>query len=124
MQKRGEKGCEDLRVISQNGEFDFPYEQILVQRNENIVLAIPISSGALTKVLGEYETPDKTEKAMEMLRKQYVKMEAQNVTSLSLNDALKRLEDTGCTEDEYDEVLKGIKSLFFFRFPQDSEVQI
>lgn len=124
MQKRGEKGCEDLRVISQNGEFDFPYEQIVIQRDENVVFARLVAVDKARNALGAYETPDKAEKAMEMLRKQYVKMEAQNVTSLSLNDALKRLEDTGCTEDEYDEVLKGIKSLFFFRFPQDSEVQI
>lgn len=60
-----------MRVVSQNKEVDFPYEQIIVQRNGNIVQAIPISNGALTKVLGEYETPEKAEKAMEMLRKVY-----------------------------------------------------
>lgn len=76
MQKRSEKGREDLRVISSNGEFDFPYEQIVVQRNENIVLAIPISNGALTKVLGEYETPEKAERAMKMLREEWNDYEA------------------------------------------------
>lgn len=60
-----------MRIISQNGEIDFPYEQIVVQRNENIVFAIPVSNGALNKVLGEYGTPKQAEKVMKMLHKEW-----------------------------------------------------
>lgn len=57
-----------MRVISSNGEFDFPYDQIVVQRNENIVFARLVADSKARNVLGEYETPEKAEKAMEMCR--------------------------------------------------------
>ena len=60
-----------MRVISQNGDFDFPYEQIVVQRNENIVYASPAADSKTGLVLGQYETPKKAEKAMEMLIRAY-----------------------------------------------------
>lgn len=111
-----------MRAISQSGVFDAPYEQIIVQRNGNIVQAIPISNGAMIKTLAKYETPKKAEKAMEMLRKQYMKMETQNVTAHSLNEGLARLEEAGCSMDEYNEVLESMMSMFVFRFPRNSEV--
>lgn len=98
-----------MRVISQSGEFDFPYEQIVVQRNENIVLAIPASNGALTKVLGEYGTPDQAEKAIKMLRDCYM----------------------GClwTESHYDVAAQAnvsdiVANNVVFQFPKDDEVKI
>lgn len=60
-----------MRVISQNGEFDFPYEQIVVQRNENIIFARLVADSKARNTLGEYETPEKAEKAMEMCRSKY-----------------------------------------------------
>lgn len=101
-----------MRVISQSGEFDFPYEQIVVQRNENIVLAIPTSNGALTKVLGRYGTPEQAEKAMEMLIRAYEE-------DLSRYFLKKRfVEDVACSYQG-----EGIRG-GHFRFPQDSEVKI
>lgn len=94
-----------MRVISQSGEFDFPYEQIVVQRNENIVFAIPVSNGALTKVLGEYGTPEKAKKAMERLWKSY---------EYSCN-----IEAHIPGETPYMMVNNTV-----FRFPQDSEVEV
>lgn len=113
-----------MRVISQSRETDFPYEQIIVQRNENIVLAIPISNGALTKVLGEYGTPEKAEKAMEILREQYIRMETQNITAQSLNEALRKLEESGCSMKKYNETLECMMEMFIFQFPKDSEVDV
>lgn len=112
-----------MRVISQSKDVDVRYDQIIVQRNENIVQAIPISTGVMIKTLGQYETPDKAEKAMEMLRKQYMKMKTQNVIAYSLNEGLKRLEEADCSMDEYNEVLESMMSMFAFQFPQDSEVE-
>lgn len=94
-----------MRVISQSGEYDFPYEQIVVQRNENIVLAIPVSNGALTKVLGEYGIPEKAEKATEMLQKVY---------------------EDSCKIEAYipGETPYMMVNNLVFRFPQDSEVDV
>lgn len=60
-----------MRVISQNGELDFPYKQIVVQRNENIIYARLVSVDEARNVLGEYETVEKAKKAMEMMRSKY-----------------------------------------------------
>lgn len=98
-----------MRVISQNGEFDFPYEQIIVQRNENIVLAVPISNGSLTKVLGEYETPEKAEKAMEMCRIKHGKHYYGQGGAMAT--ASYYVPPFGFTPPK------------IFRFPEDSEVQ-
>lgn len=57
-----------MRIISQNGELDFPYELIVVWRNENIVYASPAADSKTGLVLGEYETPQKAEEAMSELK--------------------------------------------------------
>lgn len=117
-----------MRVISQKGEFDFPYEQIVVQRNENIVFAIPVSNGALTKVLGEYGTPEQAEKAMDMLHEVYMgkftilqnididEAEFEKVKSSFGNLLFVRSDDSSSRIIETNERL--------FRFPQDCEVQL
>lgn len=98
-----------MRVVSQNEEFDFPYEQIVVQRNENIVYARLVADSKVRNVLGEYETPGKAEKAMKMLQDCYV----------------------GClwTESHYDTAAQAnvsdvVVNNVVFQFPQDSEVEV
>lgn len=91
-----------MRVISQNGEFDFPYEQIVVQRNENIVFARLVADSKARNVLGEYKTPEKAEKAMEVLHDSYVRIwdiECGNVSATKQDSCV-------------------------FQMPQDSEVKI
>lgn len=53
-----------MRVISQNGELDFPYELIVVWRNENIVYASPAADSKTGLVFGQYEIPKRADKAM------------------------------------------------------------
>lgn len=101
-----------MRVISQNGEFDFPYEQIVVQRNENIVFARLVADSKVRNTLGEYETPEKAEKAMEMLIGAYKE-------DLSRYFFKKRfIEDVVCSYQG--ESNRG----GYFRFPLDSEVEV
>lgn len=60
-----------MRVISQSGEIDFPYEQIVVFRNENIIQCRFANVKESVSDLGEYETPEQAEKAMEMCRSKH-----------------------------------------------------
>lgn len=94
-----------MRVISQNGEFDFPYEQIVVQGNENIVFARLVADSKARNTLGKYETPEKAEKAMEMLQKAY---------------------EDSCKIEAYipGETPYMMVNNLVFRFPQDSEVEV
>lgn len=98
-----------MRVISQNGEFDFPYEQIVVFMEENIVSAL---YGAIPKArftLGKYGTLEKTEKVVEMLHEAY---------------------QYSCYCDSaFDDAAKVQRPYLFmnnrvFRMPQDSEVVV
>lgn len=92
-----------MRVISQDGKFDFPYEQIAVYRNENIVLCRFSNVERSSNTLGVYSTEDKVEKAMQMLRNKYMEPTYQN--------------DVGGNES-------AIYDAKVFQFPQDSEVEV
>ena len=116
-----------MRLISQNGEFDVPYEITPLSRTGNIIrIYIPIS-GEKGTIMVAYSTEKKAEKAMEMLRKVYTGMFlAQNVEM---------------SDDDYEECIKMaargfgiIKTMvnspdikfepanIVFRFPKDDEV--
>lgn len=93
-----------MRIISQNGEVDFPYEQFVVAidaTTKTSILAFPASVADDTYFnLAEYSTKEKAEKAMEELRAEYGGYRvASGKTFYSAFD--------------YPKV---------FRFPQDSEV--
>lgn len=98
-----------MRVISQSGEIDFPYEQIVVFRNENIIQCRFANVKESVSVLGEYETPEQAEKAMEMLHEAY---------------------QYSCYCDSaFDDSAKVQRPYLFmnnrvFLFPQDSEVEV
>ena len=55
-----------MRVISQHGNVDLPYEQIVVCHAMESVIAL---YNGEKYVLGEYSSKEKAYKAMEMLRK-------------------------------------------------------
>lgn len=60
-----------MRVISQSGMFDFPYEQIVVCMDGNNVIARFVCIEK-SNLLGSYSTEEKAEKAMEMLRGEWL----------------------------------------------------
>lgn len=63
-----------MRVISQNGCMDYPYDKSVVflnPRNKHIV-SIQLSGDTEVATLGEYSTKEKALKAMKMLRKSWL----------------------------------------------------
>lgn len=70
-----------MRVISQDGTLDMPYEEVIIQRfkskiyflNKNLTGVEPLTDDMQ---IAEYSTEEKAKKAMEMLREKYLtKME-------------------------------------------------
>ena len=65
-----------MRIISQNGKVDLPYEFVAISTHnihQEQVIAEPIANTAkICYVMGEYSTKEKAEKAMKMLRAEYV----------------------------------------------------
>lgn len=72
-----------MRVISQDGTIDMPYEQVIIQcfkkniyfLNKNL---IGVEQLICDMVVAKYSTEEKAKKAMEMLREEYQKYASQN----------------------------------------------
>lgn len=93
-----------MRIISQDGKVDLPYELVSISthaRNSWQVIARPLTNvDGLFCVMGEYSTEEKAVKAMEMLRTEYENYQQ-------------------ARSSEYYFAFNYPK---VFRFPQDSEV--
>jgi hypothetical protein len=108
-----------MRIISQNGTIDMPYEEVIIQRfksriyflNKNLTGVESLSDDMQ---IAEYSTEEKAIKAMEMLREVYAGMPIviQNVNTPK--GTLKTLE-----------VVQGCgTSNIVFQFPQDDEIEV
>ena len=102
-----------MRVISQHGNVDLPYEQLVVCHAMESVIAL---YNGEKYVLGEYSSKEKAYKAMEMLRERHT-------------------DNVFCREDiQYkaeimlDEGTNIVREMMmkceYFQFPKDDEVKI
>lgn len=116
-----------MRLVSQNGEFDVPYEIAALSRIGNIIIAYVPIVGEKGTIMARYSTNEKAQKAMKALHKVYAGMFfAQNVEM---------------SDDDYEECIKMaargfgiIKTMvnspdmkfepanIVFRFPENDEV--
>ena len=114
-----------MRVISQHGNVDLPYEQIVVRSEMEYVMAVHKEK---EYVLGKYSSDDKAVKAMEMLREAYTSMPIvmQNVDiSEDVVKEFERLKKCGImvrTENQPSKV--DFINNAFFQFPQDDEIEV
>lgn len=104
-----------MRIVSQDGCYDLPYEQTVVLREETHILVRTMEYEDLR--IARYSTEEKAIKAMEMCRKQYMDGEY-NRNSLS-----GIAEDIGRLSERLASVFKeGVCQTFVFQFPTDEEV--
>lgn len=115
-----------MRVISQHGNVDLPYEQIVVCHAMESVIAL---YNGEKYVLGEYSSKEKAYKAMEMLRTAYT---GRFVTTADIsddfNEQLKELMKGGfgtvIVKDTNDSRVEFNNLNGYFRFPQDDEIEV
>ena len=114
-----------MRIISQNGKFDLPYENLAIfVEYENVIARFENER----YLLGQYSSEAKAIKAMEMLRETYVGMPLvmQNVTiSEDVAKEFERLKKCGImvrTENQPSKV--DFINNAIFQFPQDEDVEI
>ena len=102
-----------MRVISQHGNVDLPYEQIVVCHAMESVIAL---YNGEKYVLGEYSSKEKAYKAMEMLRKVYENNVFYHCTASS-----KRFEEVQriLSEEQFRKATTE-----YFQFPQDDEIEV
>ena len=115
-----------MRVISQHGNVDLPYEQIVVCHAMESVIALYNGN---KYVLGEYSSKEKAYKAMEMLRIAYV---GKLITNADIpddfNKQLKELMKGGfgtvIVKDTNDSRVEFNNLNGYFQFPQDEDVEV
>lgn len=122
-----------MRVVSQDGKIDMPYEMVVIQRfkceiyflNKNLTGVEQLCSDM---VIATYSTEEKAIKAMEMLREVYVGMPIvmQNVAiSEDLAKEFERLKKCGVMVRAENQPSKvECVSNAVFQFPQDNEIEV
>ena len=114
-----------MRVISQRGNVDLPYEQIVVRSEMEYVMAVYKEK---EYVLGKYSSDGKAVKAMEMLREAYIGMPIvmQNVdVSEDMAKEFERLKKCGIMvrAENHPSKVDFINNAVF-QFPQDDEIEV
>lgn len=121
-----------MRVISQDGTLDMPYEEVIIQRfrsriyflNKNLT---GVESLTDDMQIAEYSTEEKAKKAMEMLRDAYIGMPIvmQNVDiSEDVAREFERLKKCGImvqTENQPSKI--ECISNAIFQFPTEEELE-
>lgn len=107
-----------MRIISQSGLLDAPYELLAISpysgNMATIIGTFPgndIGKGDRVYILGEYSTEEKAMKAMEMCRKHYATAEYN-----------RRIIPKGDTLVDVEIAKELLSSGFIFQFPADEEI--
>ena len=123
-----------MRLISQNGEIDIPYEQCVIQRFKESIYFLNKNLTGVEQLVSDmeiatYSTEEKAEKAMDMLRTAYT---GRFVTNADIpddfNEQLKELMKCGfgtvIVNDRYDSRVEFNNLNGYFQFPQDEDVEV
>lgn len=114
-----------MRVISQNGKFDLPYENLAIfVEYENVIARFENER----HLLAQYSSEAKAIKAMEMLRETYagmpIMMQNVELTEEEIK-AIERIKKDGIMVRLVDEPSKvECFNNIIFQFPQDSEIEV
>ena len=105
-----------MRVISQDGTIDMPYEMSIVWcEDSGAVLLQPIGETGEYQTFAKYSTEEKAKKAMEMLRIAYENNEFYHHTANSEHF-------TEFTQELSEEMFKKATSEYF-QFPTEEELE-
>lgn len=117
-----------MRIISQDGTIDVPYENYSVNSKEAKVF-VRNARDNWAVLFAEYSTPEKAKKAMGMMRKAYTGSVAifQNVEPTDEVIELLKRQDTEIVYASLDNQPLEIKlenhQNFYFQFPKDEELE-
>ena len=117
-----------MRIISQSGNFDFPYERALIGIDKNGLIANPCGITALLdfrkiKVVAKYSSVEKAIKAMQMLREAYsphidLRLSDKQKADLKKLGAVK----LGTMQNANVEYMNFEN--YYFQFPKDEEIEV
>ena len=115
-----------MRVISQDGTIDVPYDIVVVQRYKNDIYFLNRNLTGIEKLiddikLARYSTEEKAIKAMEMLRNAYMGMTEWKNEPADKDWSWSNTRPTAVT------LLNPFEPTVrceYFRFPQDDEIEV
>ena len=108
-----------MRIISQDGKCDYPYENstlFIDYMDGRVIKIVPSTGGCKGTKIATYSTEEKAVQAMEMLREAY----SNNVfyhhtaTTYEFKDAMRLLSNEKFKEETSE----------YFQFPQDNEIEV
>ena len=112
-----------MRVISQDGEYDIPYESSVLRIEANVIWAFPTQADEY--IVAQYSTQEKAEKAMQMLHEAYtgapLLLKNLDVPD-DFTEQLKNMRNGFITAIDRDDNVKIEPMNITFRFPQEDEV--
>lgn len=108
-----------MRVISQDGTMDVPYENVVLYQDEKEIMCI-FSGIYIGRKLAQYSTEEKAIKAMEMLRGRYGKLEVMKVIASGTAEYMEKSLST----NEMIEQHNAYCDMNVFQFPQDDESEV
>lgn len=117
-----------MRVISQDGTLDFPYELSTIRVYNEIISMGMCKDDSCRSIIARYSTKEKAIKAMKMLRETYVGMPIvmQNVAiSEDVAKEFERLKKCGVMVRAENQPSKvDFINNAVFQFPQDDEIEV
>lgn len=123
-----------MRVISQDGTFDIPYEQVVIQRFKGDIYFLNKNLTGIDDliddiIVAKYSTEEKANKAMEMLRIAYTGSIAmfQNVEPTEeVNEVFKKCNTQviyASLDNQPSEIKFENHQNFYFQFPTEEELE-
>jgi hypothetical protein len=112
-----------MRVISQDGKCDYPYENstlFIDYMDGRVIKIVPSTGGCKGTKIATYSTEEKAVKAMEMLREAYGKLEVMKVIANGTAEYMER----ELNEDEVNSINKQYRNMNVFQFPRDEEIEV
>ena len=118
-----------MRVISQDGTIDFPYEMSSIRNDDGLIILCMAGETGKGSVIATYSTYEKAEKAMEMLRTAYTGRFVTNADipddfNEQLKEVMKHGFGTVIVNDRYDSRVEFNNLNGYFQFPQDEDVEV
>lgn len=112
-----------MRIISQDGKCDYPYENstlFIGYMDGRVIKIVPSTGGYKGSNIATYSTEEKAVKAMEMLREQYSRIE---IIKALASGTCKHMEES-LKPEEFKHILEKYINMEVFQFPRDDEIEV
>ena len=109
-----------MRLISQNGMIDVPYEMSAIRNDDGLIILCMAGETGKGSVIATYSTSEKAEKAMEMLREQFSRLQVVKILASGTCEHMEK----SLSKDEFLECNLKYREMNIFQFPQDEDAEV